>query len=147
MSAENDFKNAAGDPAIRAGPALARYSESQKVQSEEDRAHRELRAQRDQEIEQIQQPLLAHQRVAITENRPTFRPAPPRKALTICGAIFAPAADCWRNYPLGTREPTAVPLAKETEREKPYPPSRPFLFRSQKRPDEEFGTARLLAGL
>ncbi len=128
MSAENDFKTM---------PAEAQRSEQnrevQPSQLNEERHTPGAQAQRDAEIEQIQQHS-RHQRVGI-QKPPEVPPAPPRKALMIVGVfllllLIAGGITLW-DHVTHSRA-----LAKETERE--TVPTVAVVYPQSEKPDEEF---------
>jgi len=131
MSAENDFKRTPPN-SQRSEPDTARGPlQSQPAQGEEEHPVGE-RAQRDEEIERIQQHS-KHQRVGI-QKPPDLPPAPPRKALMMVGVfvlllLIAGAITLWG------RVSHSRALAKETERE--TIPTVAVVHPQAEKPDEE----------
>jgi len=131
MSAENDFKRTPPDTQLSEPDRAARGSQSQQPQSEEDHALG-AQAQRDEEIEQIQQHA-RHQRVGI-QKPPELPPAPPRKALMIVG-LFVALLLIAGGMTLCGRANHGRALAKETERE--TVPTVAVVYPQSEKPDEE----------
>jgi len=106
--------------------------DAQPSQPGEEHSALSTQAQRDEEIEKIQQHS-RHQRVGI-QKPPELPPAPPRKALTIVGVfvlllLVAGAITLWAKASHGRA------LAKETERESV--PTVAVVYPQSERPDEE----------
>jgi len=127
MSAENDFREKPADD--------QRSQPSRDVPPSQPREeHHALggQAQRDEEIEQIQQHS-RHQRVTI-QKPPDVPPAPPRKALMIVG-IFLLLLLLAGAFTLWARASHGRALAKETERE--TVPTVAVVYPQSEKPDEE----------
>ncbi len=132
MSAENDFKTMPAE-AQRSEQNREVHREVQPSQLNEERHTPGAQAQRDAEIEQIQQHS-RHQRVGI-QKPPEVPPAPPRKALMIVGVfllllLIAGGITLW-DHVTHSRA-----LAKETERE--TVPTVAVVYPQSEKPDEEF---------
>jgi hypothetical protein len=132
MSAENDFKTIPAE-AQRSEQNREVHREVQPSQLNEERHTPGAQAQRDAEIEQIQQHS-RHQRVGI-QKPPEVPPAPPRKALMIVGVfllllLIAGGITLW-DHVTHSRA-----LAKETERE--TVPTVAVVYPQSEKPDEEF---------
>src|ERR1700722_11738637 len=122
MTGQDDFKSA--DSQL--------HGDAQPSKSGEEHSALSTQAQRDEEIEKIQQHS-RHQRVGI-QKPPELPPAPPRKALTIVGVfvlllLVAGAITLW------TKASHGRALAKETERESV--PTVAVVYPQSEKPDEE----------
>jgi ferric-dicitrate binding protein FerR (iron transport regulator) len=137
MSAENESKPTPGDEQAAEPDGGAQPSQQTKA-SEEHHAY--AQAQRDEEIEAIQQHS-RHQPPGI-QKPPELPPAPPRKALTLVG--MAAGAAGAGGLTLWSHMSHERALAKETER-RPCRPSPWFIPGGKTR--RRLGSARLAAGL
>ena len=122
MTGQDDFKSA--DSQLN--------RDAQPSQPGEEHPALSTQAQRDEEIEQIQQHS-RHQRVGV-QKPPEVPPAPPRKALTIVGVfvlllLVAGAITLW------TKASHGRALAKETERDSV--PTVAVVYPQSEKPDEE----------
>src|SRR6202166_2977414 len=122
MTGQDDFKSA--DSQLN--------RDAQPLQPGEEHPALSSQAQRDEEIEQIQQHS-RHQRVGV-QKPPEVPPAPPRKALTIVGVfvlllLVAGAITLW------TKASHGRALAKETERDSV--PTVAVVYPQSEKPDEE----------
>ena len=131
MSAENDFKSRPANDQVD-NQRLQLDREGLPSQQGEEEHAIGVQAQRDEEIERIQQQS-KHQRVAI-QKPPEVPPAPPRKALMIVGILLvvlliAGAITLWDRVSHGRA------LAKETERE--TVPTVAVVYPQSEKPDEE----------
>ena len=131
MSAENDFKRTPPNSQQAESDNARGASQSEPAQGEEEHPVGG-QAQRDEEIERIQQHS-KHQRVGI-QKPPDLPPAPPRKALMMVGVfvlllVIAGAITLWG------RVSHSRALAKETERE--TIPTVAVVHPQAEKPDEE----------